>query len=594
MSRQLFTLKLSITLEAPYLIHGNDPGRFGLDATLLKDHQGNPVLPGTLVAGRIAEVWQSIGNQLDNADADKWFGHGGVANDGQRARLLISDLPLEQNLEPKFEIIQTEISRIRQNDDTGAVEPGHMLIIEQISKPGTLLPFSGEWRVWATDEEIKILVPQLRAALMLQTQLGAYRGVGFGRVRATSVEATATKEDVTVSKAFKAQNTKKTHQQFSLCSNVPLCVGSQSRRGNVFESDSVISGGTILGAIAQMLIQRAGKDSLHDVATVLARNFDQLRCTHALLAKKGGRRPMPLPQSLVSFKIDKEIEIKDTYQCKNPPAKLSALPAFQTDWKSEIFEMAAKNQGCGDTKKYLRVRTDIDNKGKAKDESLFAYQSVVAEKESEWLFDLDLSHVAENVRAEIWQELAGLLSYGLFPIGKTDAYVSVEPVERGKVWESKLDNIKQGDLISVTLISDALLFPTSAVADQVNADLAAIYKNAFANLHDGALEYSHHFATQRLAGGNYHHKRYMAGKDYQPWILTESGSVFVFKTEDQMKAVELLKSWLQNGLPIPTAVKDAYGDTWQTQPFIPQNGYGEVTVNAQHPFSLLACDLEKN
>lgn len=72
----LHRFTLTVTLQAPYLVHGNDPGRHGLHATLLRDHRRRPVLPGTLLAGRIAEVWTAHGQELGGADADLWFGRG--------------------------------------------------------------------------------------------------------------------------------------------------------------------------------------------------------------------------------------------------------------------------------------------------------------------------------------------------------------------------------------------------------------------------------------------------------------------------------------------------------------------------------------
>ena len=81
--RSLYGIDLAVTLAAPYLVHGNDPGRFGLHATLLTDPQGRPVLPGSLLAGRIAEAWTAHGAELGGADADRWFGRLGFgAQDG--------------------------------------------------------------------------------------------------------------------------------------------------------------------------------------------------------------------------------------------------------------------------------------------------------------------------------------------------------------------------------------------------------------------------------------------------------------------------------------------------------------------------------
>ena len=592
MSRELYQIDLKVTLESPYLVHGNDPGRFGLDATLLTDHRGRPILPGSLVAGRIAETWVSCGKQLGNADANHWFGVGGVNGTqqaGQRSRIATDDLRLSAiNGNPVPTSIGIyDLSRIRQDDETGAAAQGALLIIEQLAAPGAKLRFEGVWYVWATADEMILLVPQLRAALILQTQFGAYRNIGFGRLLEVSVEA-----KLLVSTPLSLR-TDVVRQRFALITSGTLCIGSRSRRGNVFESDEVVSGGTILATIAQMLLARHDKSKMQAVGTALSKHFDQLRCTYALPAKVHNKRPIPLPQSLV-FVGD---EIKDASRYACPPAELSQTPAFQTDWKDKEYTAASKHQGWGDTLRHLRVRTDIDGEGKAKESALFAYECVYApideqgDPQTEWLFDFDLSGVPETERSAIWTELAELLGYGLFPIGKTDARVQVSIRETGNVWESALDDLADGDFVSVLLVSDALLFPTVAIADKGEVDLSEVYRSAFGELpdSDNSLDYSHHFATQRLVGGEYMNRRYLRQKNkpYQPWVLTEAGSVFVFKVKDAERAGKLLKRWSEQGLGLPQKVKTECGNTWQEHSFLPQNGYGEVAISPNHGFAPL-------
>ena len=597
MTRQLHAIEIEITLEAPYLIHGNDPGRYGLDATLLTDHRDRPILPGTLVAGRIVEAWCSLSGQLGNADAATWFGQKGVTGQGgSRARLLVDDLVLSQvdgkpvNGKPQGD----ELTRIRQNEDTGAVEPGALLIIEQIAAPGAQLQFKGTWRAWATGEEIKTLVPQLQAALRLQTQLGAYRGVGFGRLKSLAVSAKSVQPAPL--KLPQGQD----RYRLALSGDAALCVGARSRHGNVFESSDRISGGTLLGAIARMLADRHGAIDLDAIGTPLAKHFSALRCTQALPAQKGQARPAPLPQSLIAYGD----EICDAWPHSRPPPELAHSPAFQTDWKGKDYAIATATQGWGKTGRHLRVRTDIDQDGKAKEKSLFAYECVHAPRDdsgnllTEWLFDLDLSGIAEpEERTEVSQELDELLRHGLFPLGKTDAVMGLQWISPGQpgaapVWKSVIPELsKAGELIPVLLVSDALLFPTTTVADNPDADLLAIYQAAFASLaeqagHKGALQLSHFFATQRLEGGKYFKFRFLdpKNKPYQPWVLTEAGSLFVFKVENAENAKKLLQCWQDQGLGLPEWVKKDYGDTWQDHPYRPEAGFGEVIIAPQHGF----------
>src|SRR5437016_90478 len=78
MSRQRYALSIDLTLLAPYLVHGVDPGRVGLDAVLLCNYLdlGQPIIPGTLLVGRIRDAWRQIDRLQPDTMSDpcKWFG----------------------------------------------------------------------------------------------------------------------------------------------------------------------------------------------------------------------------------------------------------------------------------------------------------------------------------------------------------------------------------------------------------------------------------------------------------------------------------------------------------------------------------------
>lgn len=591
MTRQLYDIEISITLLAPYLVHGSDPGRYGLDAVLLRDHNHTPILPGTLIAGRIIEAWNSLPKELDNKpSAAQWFGNGASDNgndaqNNQRARLLLDDLRLVSinNNHPTEQL--TDNARVAIDDNTGAVQTGALLITEQIAQAGAKLKFTGTWRVWAQADEIDELIKQLRAALWLQTQLGAYRGVGFGRVHEVSIQNKKSQPNNQPNDQFKlSANT--TRYRLALRSTQAICVGSHSRRGNVFVSDSIITGNTILGAMATMLANQHGQNSLDNINTPLAQHFSKIRCTHALPTTIDQPRPLPLPQSLISMGST----IYNAWQYQVPPKNLSDTPAFQTDWKATDYENAAEkyNNTLAHLPRYLRVRTAIDEQGTAKEGSLFAYECVTTpldenkQPKTEWRFDLDLSQIPADEREAVRQEVEALLCNGLFPIGKTDATMQVVNITQPPN-QAHLDNLKNGNMIALVLVSDALLFTTETVASKPDCDLSKIYCDALNTLPNKAngLELSHFFATQKMVGGSYLHNRYRKDKPYQPWILTEAGSVFVFTINNAAQAQATLTDWLNNGLGLPEAVQKNYGKTWQDHPYLPQTGYGEVALSTQ-------------
>lgn len=613
-TRQLHELKLSLTLQSPYLVHGNDPGRYGLHATLLTDPRGVPVLPGTLVAGRIAEAWTAHGQELGGADADDWFGRGGYGlhDGGQRARLQVADLRLRsvdgQPFDARAPRHDLDMARVQIDPDSGSVRPAHLLMVEQVAPAGAELRFEGLWHTWADEQEVQRLALQLRAALLLQTQLGAWRSVGFGRLLAVDVQARPRRPAVGLAAGrAPAQPTPRTRRRWQLCSTEPLCVASRSRRGNVFESGEVIPGAALLGAIATTLCQRAGAatvDALRETSA-LARHFNALRCTHALPAESGGARPVPLPQSLVLHAG----QCFDAWRHASAPRVDAAGHAygpiaFQTDWKDAQREPLTEQQGWGTTQTYLRVRTDVDAAGQAKTAGLFAYQCRVAPLDAQgrpqtrWLFDLDLAAIPPADHAAVWAELEQLLACGLAPLGKTDARVDVAALADdepgcGPVWPERDPRALQaGQALPLLLVSDALLFPVGAVAESPLVDLLAVYRQAFEALqqalgHPGALQLSHFFATQRLAGGDWLMGRRPEGRSpapgYRPLLLTEAGSVFVFTIGADAAAAQLvLAHWQAHGLALPPAVAAAHGATWRDHPYLPGNGYGEIALAPQH------------
>lgn len=594
MKRPLHELHLDISLQAPYLVHGNDPGRHGLDATLMRDQQGRPILPGTLLAGRIVEAWLNLGHELDGADPETWFGRGGI--ESPRARLRVADLLLT-DAPAEAQAGEYDIARIRLDDERGAVQHNALLLVEQTAAPGAALRFTGRWRAWAHADEAQRLARQIQAALLLQTQLGANRGIGFGRLLHVQVSPHAVEAPPLKLAADRSRH------RLALSGDTHLCLAARGVRGNVFESDDHFSGGTLLGALAQMLMQRHGVTALARLDTPLARHFSRLRCTHAQpthapqSSQPGGGRPIPLPLSLVSLNED----IRDAWPHARPPAGLAVAPKFQLDWKSESAT-AGKTQGRPEPKRHLRVRTDIDGEGQAKDDHLFAYESIVSNANIRWLFDLDIHAVPEAERPDVREELAELLGHGLFPLGKTDAVLTVQPVPdddpgAGPVWATRAmdDAIDADELIPIVLASDALLFPTDAIAEQFDPDLLAIYRAAFADLARqagaaDALVLEHHFASQQLAGGKYLHARFRHNQPYQPWVLTRAGSVFVFRINDPERARALLAQWAAHGLPLPPAVVAAYGDTWQDHPYLPQNGYGEIAIEPRHGYQTLTTN----
>ena len=598
--RQLHIFTLSIELQSPYLVHGNDPGRFGLDATLLRDQHGCPILPGTLVAGRIAEIWLNHGADLGSTNVNDWFGqhgHGarGMGSDdgGRRARLQVADLRLQAvNRQPwKEPTLPLTHTRIALDDASGSVQRGAMLVVEQVAEPGASLHFVGQWRAWTTPTEAKDLTLQLRAALLAQTQFGADRSVGLGVVLGAEVEVKVVDQPVPAKQA--ASNTR---LRLALTFDEPFCITERVHNGNLFKGGDIVPGGAILGALAQTLCSAYGKPKVSDLCdhSALARHFDALRCTHAYPAQQSPeqqeQRPVPIPYSWVKANG----RIQDAWQHGIPPTWLKEAPAFLLDWKATDFDAATKHTGWAWVPSHLRVRTAMQD-GRALDQSLFAVESRFSPSDAplHWLADLWLHAVPPDEQGKVLHEIEQLTQAGLGPIGKTDAVAQVRlgSTTNTALASSSTTEPRQGELIALRLNSPALLIDAVALADQPINVAPKAYSEAFDDLFKqagapGALEFSHHFARERLVGGDAMLNRYRLGqangspRTYRPLLLTEAGSVFVFRVNPLSDVRSVLQQWERKGLPLPTAVAQRYGTTWQDHPYTPNNGYGEITVHA--------------
>ena len=636
--RTLHHIELALTLRAPWLVHGNDPGSHGLDAVQLRGPDGRRVLPGTLLAGRIRAAWRELGTRFGLQDVPQelaWFGplaEADKADDGiatpagagkhrrqpLRARVHVSDL-LEGALPRGAGNIAT---RVEINEASGAASDGMLLALEQLDLPGEEVTVYGLWHAWLALGEAEPLARHIAKALRWQTQLGAQRSVGFGELVDVKVQLLANAADNGSAAQLDAfvGGDKAAARAIRLQFTQPLAVGNQRIQDNLYRSSDIIPGAAIKGALATALRhQRPGQP--------MPGWFDALRITHALPCA-GHQRPAPLPLSLAIGKAaDGSARLWDLANSDAPAPlddKGQAL-RFQPDWKPMDETLASAGQGWGRTQRHLRVRTAIHD-GQAKDGQLFAYDCVVASENgadqgaagdsgspaapaatlTHWSATLDLPAALD--RPEAWREVARLLQdSALGPIGKTDAFASVELVAGlGAVWPAST-RVTAGAEVCVMLVTPALLFPTSEVLGHTSAgllgagpavDLDQVYRKAFAELAVAtplanrdpaaapAMALLRHFSRQTLVGGDYLDKRFgrSAQADYLPQVLVNAGSVFVFKVIDAGRAKALLAHWQRHGLPLGESVVRAYSARWDSNPWLPENGYGEVLVNPDTGF----------
>lgn len=645
--RRLHDITLTVTLRAPWLVHGNDPGRLGLDAVQLRAPDGKRrLLPGSLLAGRIRDAWRVLKHDFqikDVPNGEDWFGPPSTQdadedNDDKkaeadvayrrgrrrlpkRARILTADL-VECSAPPDGLLIHT---RVKIDASSGAGRDGMLQAVEQRDAPGSSLSFTGTWRAWLADGEPASLQAHLHKALVWQTQLGALRNIGFGELVAQGskvhiVLAAAGPDDAAhtaqaaAQQAFvDAEPSPGRARGLRLRFDQPLAVANQLINGNLFQSDDFLPGAALKGALAHAWDQR-------QPGVAKPAWFDALRFTHAQ-PSSGTKRPSPLPFSLVAgLEEDQPDARKLIWDLALSSGAASDLidahgraVSFAPDWKTNLRKQAQARQQRAQVARYLRVRTAIDT-GQAKQGSLFGYDCAMSphlgppgqdgpEPETHWVATLDLPVAFNN--PQNWAQIAMLLtSAPLGPLGKTNAFAAVELLhDLEPVWPTRVDPASAGALVRVVLASPALLFASTAVLNNTSValkEMHEVYAQAFDAIAAATPEADHakanepplalqcFYARQRLAGGEYlahYFRRPGQPKPYLPYVLTEAGSVFVFQVRDADRAQVVLSHWQQHGLPFSQAVKDEHGDDWRTNPWLAQNGYGEVAVNPDTGFA---------
>ncbi len=581
-------IDIELVLQGPFLTKSSAPGDWGLDEVIARDGSGTPIIPATLITGKLRQSWEEMADLLqvrhessplvpEPTDIGDLLGRpsDGKTWDAHRKRLQLEDFKLQNQ-----DVTDDIRYRIRLDPERGAVEERAQLMLESPFASGQRLIFAGNARFLCRDEqEAKNITDQIETGLKWTTQMGALRGIGFGRLVDVTVKAPAvTKPSADLpldSVAF----------DLVLKPQSPFCVDASTPSDNTFKSAEVISGATILGCLARMLETMSDNDQTQqDDYMQLRHHFSRLRVQHAFPARECMKRPVVMPLSLVQAG-------GKTYDIALEPGPClidGEAPRFMVDWKDE----GPREQfGWPRLQRELRVRTAIDSERlRAEDEKLFSYE-LIEPDDTCWLSRLSLDDVPEEDRARVNRQLQSLLSLGLPGLGKTKAVAHTILLPSGKLRPAMaVDRTGAGlgedRLICLTLQTDALLCSPQNLDETAGAEeLTEAYRETWEAL-TPALSLERFFARQRLAGGEYLARRFgRGGGKYYPWLLTTSGSVFVFKVTNWPRAKKDLHQWLRCGLPIAGHLKTAYGiqgdpwDHWRYCPYVPANGYGEIAVN---------------
>lgn len=572
---------LQITLQGPFITQSTRPEGFAIDAAMARRADGRCYLPGTQVKGKARQAWAELAEaapgQLSTSLTSLFGPPAGHAADEaapgplnmDRGRLRFTDCLLEQDGQDELRY------RIEIDLDRGSVSDGMLQVIESRFAAGEQLTFSGAvFCQLLPAEDGAELRRALEAALRWTVSFGAEKSIGFGRLISVALMDDTTwarRYTPTVQPGLAADA-----EVFRLVLEFdePFCIAKRRRDENLFESERFVPGNVIKGAFAQLLgLSAATTAATRD--SVLAKHFSAIRVGHALPVSAGAEiTPIAAPLSL-GFVSDVPY---DFALCPQPVLVGGCAPQFAPDWKHTQRSEVDRSCGWPKLETEMRVRSAQSREDRrAKDQALFAYESIVPFG-NRWVSLIDLNQIQEpSQRIRIQQELKQLCQNGLPGIGKTKCRARVEFTAAPA--RSELSPI-EGNWV-VTLQSDALLSdPRNVTANDPAGSLALEYGRVWREILGPDWKLSHYFAQQELSGGRYLYQRFQRGKGYRPFLLTRAGSVFVFRSQKPEDESRVLASLIQRGLPLKQWVADYYyGDTWDRNPYVPENGFGSISVN---------------
>lgn len=615
MSRHRLALRL--VLCGPVLTRSTSPAAFGVDAPVARNGDGRPVLPASLVKGKLREAWSELSEidaeAIPPETAETWLGRGNEQQrwEPERGRLLLEDLVAQPQQDADAPIGEDELRyRIRIDDQLGAVKPNFLQVVESPFAAGEDVCFEGTAEFVGTDAEASDLRRQVEAGLRWVTSFGALRTVGFGRLLKADVSLG---EPLAASTAEGPALSSESHLNVEIRVEGPLLISDPQPVANLFRSLDHIPGGVLKGALASTWNELLGRplgapieDGCDPRRPELARGFEALRFTHSFPARREAEalgRPVVPPLSLAKArdKLFDTLLLEGPYLLRQDERAAWTAPAFAPDWK-KTSDVRGR-LGWAELTRELRVRTAIDSESRrAADEQLFAQEVIQPEADLAWVGRVDLSRVPGEDRAAVAAQLQELLAPGLRHLGKTQARASVHLSPAGSAPEivRRHREARETPLRAVLLQTPGILVPVEAL--QAGSDLRTAYEEIWRELLGDAqrqVRLRSFFAAQDLSGGVYLHQRFQPGRVYEPFPLTRAGSVFLLQLPEDPAAREPFAARLEElaagGLPLPGWAVQRYrredlgldGDHWRCCPYLPQNGYGEILLDLLLHWDLL-------
>lgn len=592
-----YEIPLSLTLRSPFVTRGIAPDRATIDTPLARDAKRRIMLPGTLIQGVVRAALGELCHHLEHhileggtgplrEEIVNLFGRGSdeeptsrtgidgwkVQNEPRRGQLSFGDLVVEGSDQPST--ADQVLTRIQIDAGLGSAREGFLQVIELPYAQGDEVVFSGKahLRAGAMDAgRAKLLIER---ALALVPAIGAVKSAGFGKLVGYEVEAP---EAIVLTPVKLAVTTGPIAIRYKI--DRPFLIGSSKSSGNLFRGDDVIPGAAIKGVLAEALKDAGLMD------TSMGDWLAELTISHAFPGERGNQAParQPLPRSLAvasplgrgdPLVMDRLLAGDDGGRIDNELYQL----AFSGDWKPKDQDLVAGavEVGAPSPRRDVRTRTKIDPKtgtsafeqieGEAEAAGqLFSYSAVCADEHDwhGWLM------TPTGVSSPELEALLGLLEAGVIGFGKTSAcLMGMEAALDHGLTPPEVMPVAPGDRrYAVTLLTPALLNDQEALRSDPDlfSDYAHYWENLGFRLHD-------FYAGQCIEGG-YVALRYPQRDDgYEPYLLTEPGSVFLIEPEDGAGLDGLLLA----GLPPNKAITRR---DWESCPYLSENGFGMIRCN---------------
>jgi hypothetical protein len=463
----------------------------------------------------------------------------------------------------------------------GAVENAMLQIIDSPYAPFQEIDFQGEIRWLApagVPSEIDDISEAILRGLSWIRAVGGIRTSGFGEVCGVQGKDIQV-EPLSMGSAPASAARATSWNCLRLTFQEPLILAKRRISDNLFESDDILPGGALKGAIADTIAR--DPSSFRE----LARELHRVRFTHAFPAVTGGPRPYRIPLSVAEIPADPGNigGLQDLIRDTEPPSCKRAIK-FDIDWKDETRHKAESQVNWPKIPTELRVRTAVERgPGRAEEGSLFAWQMLVPYGH-DWIACVETSALSRVA----CRQLEALLTFGIEPLGKTRS------LARTELHDLSAPEIEEAEDYAVVLQSPALLLnPENLVLSSSGSQLREEYQRAWREISGDSLEMVNYFQRCSLTGGNYFQKRFRLRQPvYKPWLLCDAGSAFLLKPAPGKanEALARLRTWSLLGLPLGASVLSFYDIPeqedlrWKHCPYVPENGYGEIAVNATPAF----------